>query len=313
MWGKTAYVKGEKITGTHRTLDMLNIGDYVDYSPDISGSYQLEAAYSGYSTNQTITQDVSLKWRIMSINNDGTVNLVSSFPTSQTIYLQGAKGYNNGVFILNDIAEKQYSNKSKGIIARSINIEDIERYMNETGKQAISSYSTDMVKHGEKNETPYLGENNYYPSIYAQENGSGINSTNTKQDGISLSDKFYKELSGSLNSYSQAEQGGLTVTQTYYYFVETSNYFNNNKFYETVVDIKNYYWVASRFSNAYSTHADFGIRIIGQGAIGGYYLYTSGNYDGNTDEGLRPVVTLNSNTKLYGGDGTEEHPYLISK
>ena len=39
--GKTAYVDGKKITGTKITREILKIGDYVEYTPDASSSYNL--------------------------------------------------------------------------------------------------------------------------------------------------------------------------------------------------------------------------------------------------------------------------------
>ena len=95
-YGKTAYVKGEKITGTYRTLKDLEIGDYVAYKPDQASSYSLTASVSWHTSNQTIPQD-NLNWRILGKNDDGTVNLISDTTTSTNIYLGGAIGYNNGV------------------------------------------------------------------------------------------------------------------------------------------------------------------------------------------------------------------------
>ena len=102
--GKTAYVKGKKITGTKITRDMLKIGDYIDYTPDSAQNYTLSSAYTGTTSNSSsgISQE-DLNWRILNINEDGTIDLISSTPTSQTLYLRGSSGYNNGVFLLNDI------------------------------------------------------------------------------------------------------------------------------------------------------------------------------------------------------------------
>ena len=61
-WGKTAYVKGEKITGTYLTLGMLEIGDYVAYTPDSAGTYtKLTQANTGSSntSDDSIAQEES--------------------------------------------------------------------------------------------------------------------------------------------------------------------------------------------------------------------------------------------------------------
>ena len=80
--GKTAYVNGVKITGTKITREILKIGDYVEYTPDTAGAYSLTTAVSGYTSNQSIPQE-TMKWQIMSVNEDGTVDLVSSTSTKK--------------------------------------------------------------------------------------------------------------------------------------------------------------------------------------------------------------------------------------
>ena len=62
----------------------------------------------------------------MNINDDGSVELISATPTSKTVYLKGALGYNNGVYILNNLCKTQYSNSGLGTTARSLNKVDIE-------------------------------------------------------------------------------------------------------------------------------------------------------------------------------------------
>ena len=76
-YGKTAYVNGEKITGFFVPRSSLKVGDYVDYKPDTASDYSLSSLASGNTSNQTIQQDTTLKWKIISINNNGTVDLVS--------------------------------------------------------------------------------------------------------------------------------------------------------------------------------------------------------------------------------------------
>ena len=128
-----------------RYMDDLQVGDYVAYTPgsETKSSYPLKASESGYSTDQTISKVDNLGWRVLSINDDGTVDLISSGLASTNIfYFKGALGYNNVVYLLNDISAKLYSNNSLGVTARSLTIEDVEKNMTEAGLNYIHEYSS---------------------------------------------------------------------------------------------------------------------------------------------------------------------------
>lgn len=155
----------------------IKIGDYVDYSYDeIKDGYSLTKEESGYTINQSIMQTSGLKWKILNINVDGTVDLISETPTNQLVYLAGALGYNNGVLLINDICEKLYSNIHLGIKARNINLKDVEKKMNGYGIEARNSYlSSDNVQYGSLKK--YSENNTSYPNLYASEKGSGINTS----------------------------------------------------------------------------------------------------------------------------------------
>lgn len=250
-YGKTAYVDGKKITGIFVPRSSLKVGDYVDYTPDTASDYSISSTVSGYTTNQTIRQDKSLKWQIMSVNNDGTIDLISNIPTSQLIYFNGAIGYNNGVYILNDICKKQYSNENLGTVGRSVKIEDVLPKMNNEGKNAIQQWGT--IKYG--NTKQYY--NAYYPNLYAQENGSGINTNVVKTDGIEQSDNYYSNAT----SETCTQVNTLTITQNYYNFdiSELNNYFDDANFFKLILEasIGHGYWLASRYQYCDEYHADF--------------------------------------------------------
>ena len=302
-YGKTAYVDGKKITGTYRTIGMLNTGDYIAYTPDIAENYVLTKEVSGYTTNQTISQD-NLNWQIMNINNDGTVDLVSASQTSDIIRLGEATGYNNGVFILNDIASKQYSNEELGVIARSINITDIEKNMNSSGINKKNEYHNSESNVILGNVVTFTtGYNSQYPNLYAEEIGSGINTTITKTEGASPNDNFYSSPSLDNPAYSEASISGLTVTQTYYNIKITNDFFTNNIFFDLIFNNDESFWIASRYANCYSNDASFGIRRFSNNRLYGYDLFHSRSIDSENINHLRPVVTLNSNTRILGGDG----------
>ena len=297
-WGKTAYVDGKKITGTYLTLGMLEIGDFVAYKPDSAGPYTgLTQANTGSSetTDDSFTQE-SLNWRVLSINDDGTVDLISARPTSQHIYLQGSAGYNNGVYLLNNVAASLYSNKSLGVTARSLTIEDIEAGMNESGLDYVHSYNTGYKTVG---ETATYTSSNYYPNLYAQENGSGIDTDTIKTDGIGQSDSYYD--SPTTETYSHANSS-LTVTQTYYSRTMKSSHYKNGRFHNPVHPSTSY-WLASRCVYTISPIAGFALRTVSYSNLGASFLFYSDGSTYDSDKRLRPVVSLKSNIRLGTGDG----------
>lgn len=274
-------------------INDIRIGDYINYTYDAADNYMLTEATCGSSDNPAdgIPQTKDLKWKILSINADGSIDLISEAPTSTNVYFSGALGNNNGVYLINDICAKQYSNKNLGVTARNLTIEDIEAKMNATGIATRNAFtdSTSGIQYG-KTKT-YTGDYSYYPNLYAKENGSGINTTTVKNDGIGRSNKYYTK--PTTETYSQANTSGLTVTQDYYYFSNTpSSYFDDSNFHSMIFGTDSYYWLASRFSCCFSAYASFGLRSVDGSVLGGNGMLYS-NYDAYNDYGrLRPVVSL---------------------
>ena len=91
-------------------------GDYVKMTPT-STSYTITTAMTGYSKNQTINPSELNLWRVISINSDGTLDLVSEYASSTYVYFQGKTGYQNFISSLNQIAS-QYTNSKYTIASR---------------------------------------------------------------------------------------------------------------------------------------------------------------------------------------------------
>ena len=313
--GKTAYVNGVKITGTKITREILKIGDYVEYTPDTASTYSLTSAVSGYTSNQSIMQE-TMKWQIMSVNEDGTVDLISETSTSQKVYLFGNLGYNNGVWILNDICSKQYSNKSLGITARSIKLEDIESKFSDKGIQTRNKTNLYGTQYGDTYKPKNQKERTYYPLLYARENGSGVNTDTIKKDGIGRSESYYTTPTTETGTRATS----LTAMQTNYDLDLTTNnnYFINEEFYNLIS--KGEYTIASRAANCYSDVNDcIGFKIfIVKGStkkLWGSDLVTSSGSStafASLGLGLRPVATLGANIEFTSGDGSIDNPYKIS-
>lgn len=292
----------------NRISDILEVGDYVDYTYDEAEDYKLESKYSGTDNLQTIPQEKDMKWRVLNINDDGSVDLVSENSTATTINFYGSTGYNNGVYILNDICEKQYSNTKLGISARSINIEDFEKNLTEEGKQIRDGYFA--VENGVvyKGTRKYEINSSYYPKLYEKEKGSGINSTVAKKDGINQSDSGYKE--PTTESYGQADITGLTATETYYYIQILEKYFGKAANLLNTGN-ENFCYAATRSVLLGTEIVTYSLRRI-SGYIAHYRLMESTNISFTAENGhLRPIVPLNSNIQITGGRGTSDEPYTI--
>ena len=124
----------------------LKIGDYVDYIPNNTTSVKYTKKHIRPGTDPYKTQ-TNLKWKVIGIH-DGKLLLISEKPTVDTVYLEGAEGYLNGVEKLNELCKELYSS-DKGI-ARSINLDDVNQILQYTGAKNGYFVETD-IKYSYKN------------------------------------------------------------------------------------------------------------------------------------------------------------------
>ena len=293
-------------------LSKYKIGDYVNYTYDTAENYVLTSATCGSSSNPTdgIPQTTGLKWRILNIDEaNGTVDLISENPTGTDVYFSNLLGYNNGPYLMNEICKAQYSNKSLGVNARSINLLDMEKHLTSPGITARNAYqyNSDTVKYG-TTET-YTSITTKYPSLYAGQKGAGVNvaeanASTVAQPDISKGNDPYEESKAIAETEPTTDNTSgtgnpLTVTQTYYSIsINEPNYGDAG----SVLSNSNYFWVASRSVFAYSITAGFGLRFANTDTYC-YVVFGSGDNSVTSDGyGLRPVVSLPSS--LLTGEQT---------
>ena len=288
----------------------IKIGDNVNYTYDTaSSSYTLESKYSGYSSNQTIAQTAGLTWKVLNVDKENdTVDIISTNPTSSTVYFGNILGYNNGPYYMNEICKAQYSNKTLGVNARSINLLDMEKQLTAEGITARNAY-TEAAKYG---TTKTYAGNTKYPSLYANQKGAGPNVTAANastifQPDITKGNDPYEESKPIVpkgttepTTSSVSESGSpLTVTQTYYTIsINDTNYGTAS----SILANSTYFWVAARYVNTGSSDARFGLRVAAGTDTRGCSVFYS---DGGTHGGpyaLRPVVSLPSS--LLTGEQT---------
>ena len=304
----TTYTKEVSVTVNqfkNSILEDINIkiGDSVNYTYDSAGSYSLSSTYSGYSSNQTIAQTTGLTWKVLNVDKENdTVDIISTNPTSSTVYFKNILGYNNGPYLMNEICKAQYSNKTLGVNARSINLLDMEKHLTVTGITARNAYQYDSstAKYG---TTKTYTSNTKYPSLYANQKGAGPNVSSISKLDITKGNDPYEEskaIAKTEPTTDNASENGnpLTVTQTYYYIpISTENYGDA----ASVLSNSNYFWVSARYVDTNSSFAGFGLRYADTNMNGNRMFRSNGSTDGNNNR-LRPVVSLPSS--LLTGEQT---------
>ena len=297
-------------------LDEIQIGDYVNYTYDIdsaSSSYTLESKYSGYSSNQTIAQTTGLTWKVLNVDKENdTVDIISTNPTSSTVTFANILGYNNGPYLMNEICKAQYSNKTLGVNARSINLLDMEKQLTAAGIKSRNEYNKGSSTYAQYGTTKTYTSNTKYPSLYANQKGAGPNitaadasakitqpKTDAGNDPYEESKPIVPKGTTEPTTSSASESGSpLTVTQTYYNIsINDTNYGTAS----TVLANGTPFWVASRCVYSDSGIAFFGLRRADTNASG-YGMFYSDGSTSSVSNRLRPVVSLPSS--LLTGEQT---------
>ena len=307
----TTYTKEVSVTVNqfkNSILEDINIkiGDSVNYTYDpASSSYTLESKYSGDSSNKTIAQTTGLTWKVLNVDKENdTVDIISTNPTSSTVNFYNILGYNNGPYLMNEICKAQYSNKTLGVNARSINLLDMEKHLTPTGITNRNAY-VDTVKYGTTKTYPSYTK---YPSLYANQKGAGPNVSSISQLDTTKGNDPYEESKPIVpkgttepTTSSASESGSpLTVTQTFYSIaIDNTNYGTAS----TVLANSTYFWVAARYVGTGSGYAYFGLRFAGTYTRGYFMFDSNGSAYGNR-YALRPVVSLPSS--LLTGEKTND-------
>ena len=287
----------------------IKIGDSVNYTYDSAGSYSLSSAYSGYS-NQTIAQTTGLTWKVLNVDKENdTVDIISTNPTSSTVTFANILGYNNGPYLMNEICKAQYSNKTLGVNARSINLLDMEKQLTAAGIKSRNEYNKGSSTYAQYGTTKTYTSNTKYPSLYANQKGAGPNIKEaeaskkiTQPDTTKGNDPYEESKPIATTEPTTDNTSGtgnpLTVTQTYYNIaIDNTNYGTAS----SILANSTPFWVAARYVDAFSGNAYFGLRFANTNTFS-YYMFGSDGNTGGTYYALRPVVSLPSS--LLTGEQT---------
>ena len=259
----------------------LHKGDYVNYTPTTAQAYAPDkgegiGTYTGYTegdSEQSIPQE-NLNWRVLGKDDKGNILLISGAPTNSVVYFYGYVGYNNYETVLNDTCDALYSNTELKATARSITMEDIDKY---------------------------LGGNNYKKEEFgggsSTEGGYGYRNKNE----ITSKFKYDKEANTLTKEDCTIPAKDLTSNASDYDATSDLIGAKNREILLGKEEKKTYYsWVADRTVIVLSDYADWRVGCVG----GEDYVYAGGHIcasdgaEGDASCCVRPVVSLPSSVTI---------------
>ena len=135
-----AYTKAKKISHCAEISGnavAFKVGDYVSMTPS-STSYTTDTSMTGYTSTQTINPSELNLWRVIRINSDNTVDMVSEYASSVMVYFRGQTGYRNYVGYLNTIAH-QYENSCYTVESRHMGYSTQTPYITDTSALTVTT------------------------------------------------------------------------------------------------------------------------------------------------------------------------------
>ena len=177
----------------------LALGDYVKMTPTKS-SYTTDKSKTGYSSTQTIDPQELNLWRVISINDDGTVEMISEHVSSTVVGFEGQTGYQNLVGYLNVLAS-QYEN---------------------------SAYTTGSRYFGYNGQTEYITDTSKFTNPAPWTSSTGSNTVESQGGGDTLYQKDYDLINNVLGTRVATTPNGSSA----YYWMASRYYgYSDSTFY----------------------------------------------------------------------------------
>ena len=212
------------------------VGDYIKMTPT-STSYTTDTSKTGYTRTQTINPNELDIWRVIKVNSDGTIEVVSENISSTAVYFKGQTGYKNLVGYLNELAN-QYQNTKYTIKARHMGYNGQTEYLTDTANTVDSTATTppwNCSTGGSCSpvESQGGGDTLYTNDTDLVKNAIGTLKASTKGGSAStywLASRYYRYDSSSFWYYSGrliGSSGSINDYNLYYYSRGFSVYSSN--------------------------------------------------------------------------------------
>ncbi len=250
----------------------LKVGDYVTIVPDAS-TYTITSDITGYNGDQIITPNELTLWRVINVNKNGTVDLVSDNVSSTKILFNGTRGYANFIGGL-QIISRQYAKSGYTVSTRIMGYDGQTLTINDT------SYFD-----GSTNNPPSTTSTSWPQSGTGEEYQGGVLGDTLYLRDYLLVRGVYNTLAA--NVVGTDNRGEYWLASRIYKYNSTNN---------------NMFWFDGRIvhETAFSTYT-----ITYRGS----YAW----YNGDHGAAIRPIITVKAGLKTENGTGRKQTPYELTK
>mgnify|MGYP004684843567 FL=1 len=275
-----------------KIANKLSVGQYVNYQPT-SGIVSTLPSKTG-TTSQQLTTDQSTKWRILNIDESTGKIMLTTDGYVNNVAIKGVTGFLNGASELNRLCEKMYSNIDKGIIARSMTIEDLDKvceYISSTELLRYAWYPSDTAEadlkdvvagghvYTAKKHQAALVNGVGHPRFYNWDDKNGVTHQST-------SETDYIEL--------KSKDQPVLITQILCWYRPS----NSNAIIGDILkgDAENNGWLASQYVSLHFEPASVQYGLFTCYASSNDYHNLFSSYGGiaTSSSGLRPVVSVSA-------------------
>ena len=212
----------------------LALGDYVKMTPTKS-SYTTDTSKTGYTSTQTINPQELNLWRVIKLNDDGTVEMISEHVSSVAVYFRGQTGYQNLVGYLNVLAS-QYEN---------------------------STYTKGSRYFGYNGQTEYITDTSKFTNPAPWTSSTGSSTVESQGGGDTLYTTDYNLINTVLGTREATKPGGSSasywIASRNYEYSSSTSYDWNGRYMNDIFDLSYsnslYYYYSSGFSSSSPSHS----------------------------------------------------------
>lgn len=319
----------------------LKIGDYVNYNPQKGAKnteYTSLKKNNGYQDQTFKLADYQYGWRVLGIDEETErIILISEDyigPDSTEVYygrtyfkLNGKEGFVKGEEELNNISQL-YGQGTGASESRSITLEDINQLTGyddttqEFRKGTVSEYGKDVTYYWNGTQFPYydvsgeikgnLKDEHFSFTWYNQQqkmwetvSKSTTATEQNKEKITTIKNDIYVYYPDTLSEDPNGEIKGISKTSNIYKILFTNS--QNSAIEESKKGTTEgcSYWLASSGMAGDVDFVRHAIKCIDPGMVSGYTMFVSTGYDDGQFYGVRPVIFLNADITITGGNGID--------